>query len=173
MVCLSLVYWGLLYLTMLILQSLILSWFIFFSDLPLYTSFTINRSFYAIFFPLFHISHIVVYGFWNSLSRWTNGWQYVLSSVYNGIPIVITLQLARATKLLDYGMYKLGNVHVFSLVIGVQYCHWQCLQMGGLWLLVMKMVQSWYGISQIVAASHHLWGTILVFGLLLSGDLWA
>lgn len=120
---------------------------------------------------MFHVFLIFVCVVCIILNRLFNSYSCVCFSVCNGMPIAIMLQLVLVTKLSDYGMYKVGNVYAFLLVIGAQFCHWQCLLMGDLWLLVMKTVTSWCGTSQVVVVFHHWWGTARVSGHLLSGDL--
>jgi|APAra0007618328_1042625.scaffolds.fasta_scaffold13662_1 hypothetical protein len=60
-------------------------------------------------------------------------------SVYSGIPIVTTLLPVVVIRRLDSGMCKLENVSGYSLGTGVWFYHWRCLQMGDIWLPVMKM----------------------------------
>jgi len=85
------------------------------------------------------------------------------------MPTAITLPLAPVTKQFDCGMYRVGSVSAFLLVIGVWFCHWPCHLMVDTWHLVMKMALSWCGTSQVAAAYRLWWDTIHVYGHLPSG----
>lgn len=90
-------------------------------------------------------------------------------SVCNGMQTAITLQLDQVTKLYACGMSKVATVSGFSLVIGVWSYHWQCLLMVDIWHQVMKMEQSWCGISQVDVVLLLWLDTPPVYGHLLLG----
>ena len=95
----------------------------------------------------------------------------MLLSVYNGMQTATTSQRGPVIKQSDYGMCKAGNVFVFSLAIEVWFYHWQCLLMGDIWLLAMKMEPSWCGICPADVVFHHYQAIALVCGHLPSGGL--
>lgn len=108
---------------------------------------------------------------WMSICvRCTLWWvRHLYFSVCNGMPIATILSLALVIKQSGCGMYKVESVFAFSLVTGVWFCLWQCHLMAGIWLLVMKMAQSWCGTSQVVAVLHLWLVTPHVCGPWLSG----
>lgn len=103
--------------------------------------------------------------YWHKFERMLNS----SCSVCDGMQIAITLQPDQATKLYACGTSRVVTVSEFSLVIGVWSYHWQCLLMVDIWHPVMKMEQSWCGISQVDVVLL-LWPVIpLVCGHLLLG----